>query len=453
MARPRFFRDPIHLQIRFEAVDRKQAPETLGGREQLSWICQNIIDSSSFQRLRFIRQNGLANLVFYGAEHSRFTHSIGVAHTALTMYERVCRNMSEPEDEQAKLRIGASALVHDIGHGAFSHTLEEILKDNAIEFRHEAMTLRYIQDDDSEIKGLLSKIDQALPAAVSVFFDKKKRPEDHWHYKIVSSQMDADRLDYVQRDALYAGLHRTSFDVERIYDLLYHHNSAIAVDRGAIEALESYLVTIDHLYRTMYYHHTVRAATQMLISLFRRAIKLTLQGDKELFPTESNGQAHPLAQLIEHGSKADLKAYSRLTDYRLWTLVEGWQESRDPIVRELSSRLLRRDLFKSISVDPQDYLKVEKLKMGAIEVCKKEYPGCPDAAEYFVLYDDPNRTSYKRYDWNPESAGESIWLVGEGADPCPLEDEASSTIAQSFKAARYFPRLVVPPSVRDALAT
>ena len=111
MSRPKFFRDPLHLQMRFDATDLEKGPPS---KEQLpervSWILQKLIDSKSFQRLRFIRQNGLANLTFHGAEHTRFTHSLGVMHLAKIMYERICRNMSEKEDCDTKLQTCVAAL-------------------------------------------------------------------------------------------------------------------------------------------------------------------------------------------------------------------------------------------------------------------------------------------------------------------------------------------------------
>jgi uncharacterized protein len=199
MARPKFFRDPLHLQIRFDPRDGNPPGAEVG--QQVS-ILQRINDAPEFQRLRFIRQNGLANLVFHGAEHSRFAHSLGVMHVARTMYERISRNMSEAEDTEIKLLVQIAALVHDVGHGPFSHSLEEILKENKIEFHHETMTKRFIMEEDSKIHEILTKYDVACPQEIVKFFDKTTRQTDHWSYRVVSSQMDADRLDYVQRDAV-----------------------------------------------------------------------------------------------------------------------------------------------------------------------------------------------------------------------------------------------------------
>lgn len=448
LARPKFYRDPVHLQVRFDAVDLNVLPEDTG---RMSWLCQKLIDTPHFQRLRFIRQNGLANLVFHGAEHSRFTHSIGVHHVAKQMYERICRNSSESESSEWKLLTVIAALLHDVGHGPFSHTLEEILKEVDVKFHHEEMTKRFISDPDSDIYKILVQIDNKLPENLILFFDKKMRKQDHWVYRVVSSQLDADRLDYVQRDALFAGLRGHGFDFERMLDLLNHHENRIAVDRGATEALESYLVSLDQLYRAIYYHHAVRSATQMLMSLMRRAVNLHRNGDRSIFASLADGEPHPICDLLEKGSSMDLRRYQRLTEYGLWYLIEAWQGHGDKILSELSARILNRKLLKTIEVDQTDFRRTSALMEQAKVLVARMYPDAPEAVEHFVLYDEPSRTSYKRYDWKSESRDESIWLVGRGKKEAPLEDDDDSTIIQSFKSKRYFPRLIVPSEVRQKL--
>src|SRR6185369_10703557 len=141
MARPKFFRDPVHGQIGYDAVDLASPPPE-GGRPDasLSWLIRRLIDCPEFQRLRQIRQNGLVNLVYHGAENSRFGHSMGVCHLAREMYCRIVRNMGEPIDVRRSLATCGAALLHDIGHGPFSHVLEEILTSCGIPFSHEWMT-------------------------------------------------------------------------------------------------------------------------------------------------------------------------------------------------------------------------------------------------------------------------------------------------------------------------
>ncbi|WP_157944572.1 HD domain-containing protein [Mangrovicella endophytica] len=450
MSRPTFFRDPIHLQIRFDKVDTKLPATSIERSKLASWALQKIIDTDQFQRLRLIRQNGLANFVFHGAEHSRFSHSIGVHHVANRMFERICRNMGFEESAETRLEVLVAALIHDIGHGAFSHTLEEILKDNHIPFHHETMTERYIIEEGSELNAILKEADLQLPSNVAAYFDKKKRGNDHWKYKIVSSQMDADRLDYVQRDALFGGIKGHGFDFERLLDLLsVHDQRSIGVDRGAVEAVEAYLVTIDQMYRAIYYHQGVRAATQMLLSVFKRATLLWKEGDRNVFPAFGSS-VHPIEVLLKEGSYIDLKYYNSITDPMIWMLIDFWKNHKDSSLSDLASRLLRRDLLKTMPITDVAFSNISSLRGRAIELTSK-FISDQKCAELYVAVDDPSRTSYKGYNYTPESPDESIWLTGGGERDLPLEDVSNSAIVNAFKQKTYFPRLVVLPEVRDLM--
>ena len=284
MTRPKFFRDPIHVQLRFDNVDVNSPLPNKDTNTRSSWLIRKLIDAPEFQRIRFIRQNGLANLVFHGAEHSRFTHSLGVSHLAHQMYDRVVRNMGDKADEDTRLTVGVAALLHDIGHGPFSHTLEQILSALGVGFDHETMTRRIIEDSNTAIGGLLRQIDDAFPEHVVRYINKKNRKDDKWEYKLVSSQLDADRLDYLLRDARCAGIHGPSFDLDRLLDLLHQvENKYIAVEEGGLETVEAYMVALDQMYRAVYYHHAIRAAGAVLESCIARAVELSGTETKRYF--------------------------------------------------------------------------------------------------------------------------------------------------------------------------
>lgn len=449
MGRPKIFRDPVHMQIRFDSVDLSAPVLTLNKTEQIGWILQKLIDSEEFQRLRLIRQNGLANFVFHGAEHSRFSHSLGVQHVARVMYEKICRNRDMQENLDTKVEILVASLIHDVGHGAFSHTMEEILKENKIKFDHEDMTKSFISNSNSSINILLREIDNEFPNIISTYFDKRLRTDDHWKFKIVSSQMDADRLDYVQRDAKFAGLKGHGFDFERLVDLLdIHEEKSIAVDRGAIEAVEAYLVTIDQLYRAIYNHQAVRAATQMLLSLFRRAVFLWKNEHQGVFPNIGN-ERHPMIELLENGIEVGVAAYGRLSDATVWALIEYWRFCDDPVLSDMSKRLMRRDLLKAYDLGEMSYIRWTEQKDKAVELTAAILG--KDIAPYYVALDEPSRTSYKGYDFNPDSPDESIWLTGSGKIDRPLEDDPDSVIVKALKGKTYFPRLIVLSEVREKL--
>ncbi|MBC8133688.1 MAG: HD domain-containing protein, partial [Deltaproteobacteria bacterium] len=197
--RPRVFRDPVHGDITFP-------------RGRFQSLLEQVIDTELFQRLRGIRQTAVMNLVFHGAEHSRFTHSMGAAHVAGMMLESAAENSGFKVSVAACEETVLAALLHDVGHGPFSHSLEEII---GAGFAHERMTVRILTAPESEIHRLLAAYDPGLPDRLRAFIEHAPPgtpARHHWTHEIVSSQLDADRLDYLARDALMAGIRTHAFD-------------------------------------------------------------------------------------------------------------------------------------------------------------------------------------------------------------------------------------------------
>ena len=473
MARPKFFRDPIHGQVAFDAVDLAEPPPAQRDRPDanLAWLLRRLIDTPEFQRLRSIRQNGLVNLVFHGAEHSRFGHSIGVFYLAREMYQRILRNMGEPLDPSRRLATCVAALLHDICHGPFSHVLEEILLPCGIRFEHEWLTRRLLIEPDAvdtpgvaSVHATLRQIDPTFPDEVARYISKKWRKSqtlpDHWTYKLVSSQIDADRLDYLIRDASLAGLPGHAFDIERLLDMLVHlDHTRIAIYRRAVEPVEGYLLALDQMYRTVYYHHTARAASALLGCTIRRALDLYRDGAKDLFPVSAHGRPHPLQVLFDHGQELPLSDYLRLTEFHVYAVLEDWQHGRDPVLADLSRRLLRRALFKAIDVDPRKYNRMQRLQKRAEELVLSHLSHVDrKTVSYYVSVDEPERVSYRRYDWRNADPDESIWVVdndgqhtsSQATAAQPIDKEPSSIIA-ALQTAKYFHRLIVPPESREPL--
>ncbi|MFN3226490.1 MAG: HD domain-containing protein [Hyphomicrobiales bacterium] len=451
MSKPKFFRDPVHLQIRFEDIDLGGLCPSENPNAALSWSVRKVIDTPAFQRLRHIRQNGLANLVFHGAEHSRFSHSMGVLHLARRMYEKLCANSSRSYEDEWALQVAVAALVHDTGHGPFSHAIEDVLKGIDKKFKHETMTLRFIEEPDSSIHQVLVGVDGSLPGKISAFFDLKRRDNDHFAYKIVSSQMDADRLDYVQRDALFSGIRGHGFDIERLLDLIFVIDGKnIGVHRSAIEALEGYLTSLDQMWRAVYYHQGNRAASVMLNALLRRATELHLDGDISVFP-DVRGRKHPLASLLENGDQISLEDYLRLTDATVWMLMDEWVEHGDFALSMLAQRILNRDLLKSIPIQSGKVKAAMELSKRAEEATKELFKECENAERYFYAFDEPSRTSYKSYDWKADAPDNSIWLTDGAGNDQPIEDYDESGIITALKDARQFDRIFVDGRVRAQL--
>jgi hypothetical protein len=446
MARPKFYRDPIHGQLRYDSVDIGAALPDSGVDKRLGWLIRRLIDCPEFQRLRNVRQNGLANVVFHGAEHSRFTHSMGAAHLAREMYERITRNCGEKVDEERLLATVAAALLHDVGHGPFSHTLEEILRSVGVAFDHERMTQR-ILEEDTGIRKVLAEVDPKFPTVVAAYIDKKRQEKDHWSYRLVSSQLDADRLDYLLRNARLAGLQGHGFDLPRLLDFLTQLDGRrIAIDRRALEALEAYLTVLDHMYRAVYFHHTVRAASRHLEAAISRAVELHQAGDLSVFDGVSS-----MTNLLEKGSTVDLDQHLRLGEFHVWFLVDRWCDHGDPVLADLSRTLTHRVLPKTIELNVERRRKLEDLETRARSLAIDALDHVDDTtAHYYVYVDRPERTSYKQYNWDPEKPDESIWIVDDDAT-VPVDEYAKSKIIAGLKDTRYFPRLVVPSQIRDAV--
>ncbi len=467
MARPRFFRDPIHGQIRFNrlVLDSDFSGIDPGNAEdQIGWLLPNLINCKAFQRLRHVRQNGLTNLVFHGMEHSRFSHSMGVSFLACQMYERIVRNSSLEQDPQRQLAVATASLLHDIGHGPFSHTIEEALNDSHPEkrkwFNHEVMTSRILTEDE-EINGKLRAVSDTFPSYVAAYIDRSQRPEDHWTYRLISSQLDADRLDYLMRDTKQAGLQTHGFDLYRLLDMLFFWKGRVVVDRHATEAVEAYLLTLEHVYKTIYFHHGVRGASVLLGSILKRAFVLHQEGDASVFSDSNGGPTNPLRALMEKGEAMEIGEYIRLGEFHVWHLVENWQYSRDAILSDLSRRLMQRQRFRSMEYEPGYMSKFMSECEGRIAklVCDK-LPFTitkEDALMYYVLVDDPKRVGYKTYNWGVSEGktylkDDAIWLFSSGGrEPVPIEQENENGIFNALKKINHFHRFVFPHEVLEGV--
>lgn len=416
-----------------------------------------LINTDAMQRLRWIRQNGLAHFVFNTMEHSRFAHSLGVAFVARRMVDRILLNSGLEEHEDAwlwKYETIAAALLHDIGHGPFSHSLEEILR--AIhadrpapeQFDHEEMTLRLIQED-TQVNRVLKNCREDLPSRVAQFFIKKGR-EEHWRYRIVSSQLDADRLDYILRDARMAGLTGVGFDLDRILQHLYVREPKdrfFILDRKAIEALESALLANDQLYRAVYYHRKVRAATAMMQTLLLRVARLAVDEEKAL--ALFNRVDHPLLQLMRDGKNVSLQSYLNLTEGHVWALIEEWKNYEDPIVKDYADRLWHRKLHSAVEISGHDDgRKREEKSLKNLKNSNYLNLGEDDLREYYVLPDTSRRKSYKE--------GDSIYL-GEQKKvddkPNTLEFENSSRIVYMLREQHKIEYVIYPNVGNDSIDT
>ena len=432
-SRPRIFRDPVHGDIAFP-------------RGPFQRLLESIIDTEMFQRLRGIRQTAVMNLVFHGAEHSRFVHSMGAAHVAGRMVDAAAANSGVAVSTAEREEIVLAALLHDVGHGPFSHSLEEIIGPS---FAHERMSVRILTEPDSEIRGLLAAYAPGLPERLRAFIEHPPGAPPSWRHAIVSSQLDADRLDYLARDALMAGIRTHAFDLGRLVQSLCIIDEHLVVDARAQDVVETFLLALDQMYGTAYYHKTVRAASLLLEATIQRALELARGSERaraDLFPARLGG-IEPFYALLTENERIPLAEYARLDEGYVMSLVATWRDSEDPTLAELVAAYKTRRFPKMVRL-PIETASLSRADWHdatarALDIFRARAPARDP--RYFVHFDEPARLSYKRY--AAGGAAEPIRVTTAAGGARPIEADPRS-IANNISTRLYFPRLFVPEAIR-----
>lgn len=293
----------------------------------------SIIDHPYFQRLRRIKQLGLTDMVYPGALHTRFHHAIGAMHLMSITLDHLRNKGHEISNEEYEASLLA-ILLHDIGHGPFSHALEAcLLKD----VHHESLSLLFIQ-------RLNQQFNSQLDLAIKIFRGSYERKFFH---QLVSSQLDIDRLDYLQRDCFFTGVSEGTIGADRIIKMMNIVDNNLVVEEKGIYSIENFLSARRLMYWQVYLHKTTVSAEKMLINLISRAKDLqqsgtTLKASDEFLYLLSNNFT-----LEDFSSNGDLfDTYSRLDDYDLWGAIKMWTKHPDYILANISNMLLERKLYK-----------------------------------------------------------------------------------------------------------
>jgi HD superfamily phosphohydrolase len=339
--KPQRIRDPIHNLIEF-------------GGDQFEQTMWNVIETRPFQRLRRVRQLGFSDFVFPGATHTRFAHSIGVFHTARLLIQVISKAVGGTT-HQANVAL-AAALVHDVGHGMFSHAFETVGKKlNLPMASHENVSNILIRD--SEIKEALNKtLGRGFSEEVAEVV-KNKTPSNVFD-SAVSSQFDADRLDYLQRDRMMTGVHGSGVDVTWLIANLELASVPVAVDEvtsdtvdtlvlgpKAFFAAEHYVLSLFHMYPNVYFHKTTRGIEKLFAFMLLRINELIAmkQGSATGLP-----ERHPIYRFFRDPNS--LEAALDLDDTVFWGALSFLTQAEDKIVSECALRLVRRKLLKCIDI-------------------------------------------------------------------------------------------------------
>ncbi|MGD1947632.1 MAG: HD domain-containing protein [Croceivirga sp.] len=330
------------------------------------------------QRLRRISQMGLSYLVYPGAHHTRFHHALGSMHLMQRAIHILRYKGAEITIEEEKGLL-AAILLHDIGHGPFSHALEHVLIPDK---SHEHLSLVFMQ-------FLNEQFDGQLEVAMQIF--RGEHPKMFLN-QLVSSQLDMDRLDYLKRDSFYTGVTEVNISSERLSAMLNVHDNELVVEEKGLYSVEKFLMARRFMYWQVYLHKTGLVAELLLIKLMKRAKKLLEDG-------VSIGGSKNLLSFLTKGPNSfetnHLIAFAGLDDIDIMASMKAWQQHDDFVLSNLSQRLLNRDLLKiKIKNAPVDPEKIQPNKNWV----KKNYDLSEDDANYFVFAGDISNQAYKSTD-------------------------------------------------------
>ncbi len=332
-------------------------------------IITKLIDHPYFQRLRRISQLGLSYLVYPGANHSRFQHAIGCMHLMTKAIHQIRKKghaISGKEAEALKIAI----LLHDIGHGPFSHALENSI---ATGLSHEDISALFMKKLNNEFNGKLS-------LAIKIF--NNTHPKKFLH-QLVSSQLDMDRLDYLKRDSFFSGVAEGNIGTERIINMLDIRNDELVVEEKGIYSVEKFLIARRLMYWQVYLHKTVVSAENMLIKVLKRA-KFLITNNFKIFTTPS------LEFFLKNNfSTKDFKKdsnlldnFAELDDFDIYTCLKHWKDCDDFVLSNLSKRLINRKILKII-IAKEPILEKEKDRI--INEFSKEYKCSKEEARFFIF--------------------------------------------------------------------
>ncbi len=414
----RIYRDPLHNII---ALSQSREDDAL---------LIGLIDAPEFQRLRHIKQLGLGLYTYQGAEHSRFTHSLGVMHVmtrALDLLQP--RHKISPE---ARMVGRVAALLHDIGHGPFSHVIESVLGQH-----HEVWTARIISDPETALHRRLAAFDSQLAGKVTDAIQHRYRPA--YIGELVSSQLDVDRFDYLLRDSLMTGAKYGIYDLEWILHALEIDDSEdrIYVASRGLYAVEEYLQARYYMFRQVYFHRSLRTAEALLKSLLRRAIAVIKQGHLRFVVEDS------VVARVLRGEEITTADYLRFDDHDVMFHIKQWVREEDPLLADLSRRFIDRRHFRAIDLEMPEAERSEFVLRARALV-----EGLGFDPEYYVVVDRAADIPYYSY-YRPEGKGR-LYVETRGPRPEIRDIAEVSDVVREMRGYEIH-RLCFPAEVAEAI--
>jgi len=348
----------------------------------------DLIEHAWFQRLRRIRQLGLGHMVYPGALHTRFHHALGALHLTTQAIETLRSKDVEISNEEA-LALEIAILLHDIGHSPFSHALEHSLISG---INHEVVSLLFMEKLNEEFDGKLS-------LAIEIF---KGSYHKKFLHQMISSQLDMDRLDYLNRDSFYSGVLEGTIGAQRIIKMLNVFNDRMVVEEKGVYSIEKFILARRLMYWQVYLHKTVLASEQLLVNILKRAKELINQGEN-LFASPA------LKYFLEHKISAEdlknnpeiLENYALLDDYDVFTSIKVWATHKDIVLQRLCKGMVNRNLYKiRMRKDPISTSDLEEYQERAVSV----FGISKEDSKYFAFSGSISNSAY-------DPSGEPIQIL------------------------------------------
>jgi HD superfamily phosphohydrolase len=417
----KIIRDPVHDVIAF----RLERP--------IDRLLFNLVNAAEFQRLRRIRQLGMASLAYPGADHSRYSHSLGVMETARKILDQLSRSFYIDAERQTVCL--AAALLHDLGHGPFSHVFERVSGSH-----HEDVTQRIILDPKTEVNRALVEHDRELPRLVVDLM--RCHPKRTFICDILSSQLDADRLDYLLRDNHMTGSRYGDYDLGWLLHALTIDETSdrLAVTWKGVSAVEAYLQSRYHMYRNVYFHKVVRSAEGMVKLALQRAKRLAVQ-DRLTWPVRDESVYKALL-----GQPLRPDEFLEMDDITVMHCFKMWSNNDDAILAKLCNGLLFRNVYKSIDLsrvaDPDRATAIVKRAEEAVSKAGGD-------SAYELFYDELAETGYEMPVADDPDSPSEILIVDPSGNARDFAE--ISPLVQALNQQLMFRRLHVTAEYRDVV--
>ena len=344
----------------------------------------DLIQHRYVQRLRYIKQLGMTHLVYPGALHTRFHHAIGAMHLMSLAVDTI-RSKGQAISQQEEEAVTIAILLHDIGHGPFSHALEHTIVEGA---SHEHISKLLIDNLNREFGGKLG-------LTLEIF---NNRYHKKFLHQLVSGQLDIDRMDYLNRDSFFTGVSEGVISFDRIIKMLDVVDDQLVVEEKGIYSIEQFLIARRLMYWQVYLHKTVIAAEQMLVKILERAKELSVDGRK-LFasPCFAYFLTNSISREDFRNNPRNLELFTKLDDNDIFTSIKVWADDEDLILSTLCTHLIERNLYKvEITNDPPSLEKINDLAENATDEFEIE----DDDTSYFVFTDTIRNNAYSVGDGN-----------------------------------------------------